>query len=93
LYGVGYNHHQIEATRSRSFPMGEENKNPRELAEAVVAARLPPATDQRLQHLMDRNNDGKLSQNEREELESLAAWSEMLSLLRAKALLFLGRKL
>ena len=60
----------------------------RELAEAVAAARLPAATDQRLQELMDRNNEGKLSPNERGELESLAAWSEMLSLLRQSVAFF-----
>ena len=72
--------------------MGDEIKAPRELAEEVAVVRLPPPTDARLQELMDRNNDGKLSQSERQELASLAAMSETLSLLRAKALHFLGRK-
>ena len=72
--------------------MGDEIKMPRELAEEVAALRLPNPTDQRLQHLMDRNNDGKLSEHERDELESLAAMSETISLLRAKALRLLGRK-
>ena len=72
--------------------MGDEIKLPRELAEEVAALRLPNPTDQRLQHLMDRNNDGKLSEYERAELESLAAMSETISLLRAKALRLLGRK-
>jgi hypothetical protein len=73
--------------------MGDEIKTPRELAEEVAVLRLPAATDQRLQALMDRNNDGALSQNERNELESLAAMSETIGLLRAEALRFLGRKL
>ena len=41
---------------------------------------------------MDRNNDGRLSPAEREELEALAELSEKLSLLRAKVLVCLGRK-
>ena len=72
--------------------MGDELKLPRELMEEVAALRLPGKTDQRLQHLMDRNNDGALSQQEREELESLAEMSERISLMRAKALRLLGRK-
>ena len=72
--------------------MGDEIKTPRELAEEIATVRLPPVTDARLQKLMDQNNDGKLSQSERDELESLAAVSETFSILRAKALRFLGRK-
>jgi len=41
---------------------------------------------------MDRNNDGSLTENEREELESLVEMSESLSLVRAEALRLLGRK-
>ena len=66
--------------------MGEELNLPRELAEAAAELRFPSVTDHRLQALMDRNNDGKLSQDERDELESLAAVSESIALLRAKAL-------
>ena len=72
--------------------MGDEIRMSRELAEAVAAATFPPATDSRLQTLMDRNNDGRLGADERKELESLVAMSETLSLLRAKALHFLGKK-
>lgn len=72
--------------------MGEEIRTPRELAEEVAVLRLPALTDQRLQALMDRNSDGALTPSERSELESLAAMSETISLLRAKALRFLGRK-
>ena len=72
--------------------MGNEINLPRELAEAAAELRFPPATDQRLQELMDRNNDGRLNQDERKELESLAAMSESIALIRAKALRCLGRK-
>lgn len=67
-------------------------QNPLELAEAVAALRLTPKADQRLQELMNRNTNGLLTEREREELEALAEMSENISLLRAKALLFLGRK-
>ena len=53
--------------------------------------RLPPRADQRLRALMDRNNEGMLSETERAELESLVELSERLSLVRAEALHLLGR--
>ena len=40
--------------------MGDEIRTPAQLAEEVAVLRLPPPTDQRLQALMDRNNDGVL---------------------------------
>jgi hypothetical protein len=62
------------------------------LVEAVAALRLPPKTDKHLQDLMDRNNDGRLRQEERQELEALVELSQTLSLIRAQALHLLGRK-
>lgn len=67
-------------------------QNPLELAEAAAALRLTPKADQRLQELMNRNTNGLLTDSEREELEAFAELSEEISLVRAKALLFLGRK-
>jgi hypothetical protein len=64
---------------------------PIDWVELVSKLRLPPRSDRRLQDLMDRNNDGRLSQEEREELESLVEVSETLSLARARALQLLGR--
>lgn len=72
--------------------MGEEFRLSRDLAEAAAGLRFPPATDERLQDLMDRNNEGALSEDERKELECLAQMSEAISLVRAKALCYLGRK-
>lgn len=72
--------------------MGDEIKIPRQLMEDVAGLRFPTKTDKRLQDLMDRNNDGRLSQTEREELESLVEMSESMSLMRAKAMRVLGRK-
>jgi hypothetical protein len=54
--------------------------------------RLPEQADQRLQDLMDRNNEGQLSDSERADLAALAELSERLSLVRAEALHLLGRK-
>jgi hypothetical protein len=64
---------------------------PAEWVETIGELRLPSKTDSRLQQLMDRNNDGKLSAAEREELEALVELSERLSLVRAEALHLLGR--
>jgi len=64
---------------------------PAEWVATIGELRLPSKTDSRLQQLMDRNNDGQLSNTEREELEALVELSERLSLLRAEALHLLGR--
>lgn len=64
---------------------------PKDLLEAVAQLRLPAKTDQRLQELMDRNTNGRLSQAERDELEAMAEWSENISLIRARAMRVLGR--
>jgi hypothetical protein len=64
---------------------------PLEWVETVGNLRLPPRADQRLQALMDRNNEGLLTETERAELEALVELSERLSLVRAAALHLLGR--
>jgi hypothetical protein len=64
---------------------------PLQMVEAVAALRFPAVSDRRLQVLMDRNNEGELTAEEREELESLAELSETISLVRADALALLGR--
>jgi len=64
---------------------------PLHMLEAVAALRLPPVSDRRLSRLMDRNTNGDLTADERDELESLAELSETISLLRAQALAALGR--
>ncbi len=65
---------------------------PLEWVESVGSLRLPPRADQRLQELMDRNNEGLLTDSERVDLESLVELSERLSLVRAEAIHLLGRK-
>jgi len=64
---------------------------PAEWVATVGDLRLPTKADERLQQLMDRNNEGALSAAERGELEALAELSERLSLVRAEALQLLGR--
>lgn len=64
---------------------------PVDLVEAVADMRFPPKADRRLGWLMDRNTDGLLTPDERDELESLAELSESIALLRARAMRLLGR--
>ena len=71
--------------------MGAVVEAPREMIEAIANWRLPPTADRRLRALMDRNTDGALTGEEREELEALVDWSESISLVRADALQVLGR--
>lgn len=65
---------------------------PVEMVEAVAALRLPPRGDRRMQFLMELNTDGKLTPEQKEELENLVELSETISLVRAQALHLLGRK-
>ena len=58
---------------------------PIEMVEAVADLHLPPKADQRLQYLMDRNNDGALTTEEREQLEALVELSETIAIVRASA--------
>ena len=60
--------------------------------QSVSRLSFPDQTNRRMQKLMDRNNEGKLSETEREELESMVAMSESIALIRAEALRMLGRK-
>lgn len=62
------------------------------LGRAHHDAKLPEHADRRLQDLMDQNNEGKLSEQERADLAALAEMSEQLALIRAEALHLLGRK-
>ena len=65
---------------------------PTDWIESIGELRLPATTDRRLQGLMDRNNEGLLTDSERQELEALVDLSERLALVRAEALHLLGRK-
>ena len=65
---------------------------PLRMVQGVADLRLPPRSDRRLQALMDRNNEGALTAEEREELAALVELSETITLLRSQALHLLGRK-
>ena len=60
--------------------------------ESVGNLRFPSKADRRLHALMDRNNEGLLTEDEREELEALVELSERLSLVRAEALQILRKQ-
>ena len=53
---------------------------------SVSELKMSAWTDRRVQDLMDRNNEGCLTAEERAELESLVELSEALSLVRARRL-------
>jgi len=65
---------------------------PLQWVETVATLKLPDQADRHLQYLMDRNTEGKLTDQERADLAALAELSERLSLVRAEALHLLGRK-
>ena len=65
---------------------------PLEWVESVGSLRLPPKADQRLQVLMDCNNEGLLTDTELIDLESYVELSERLSLVRADVIHLLGRR-
>jgi hypothetical protein len=56
---------------------------------SVTELTFPASTDRRLQVLMDRNNEGLLSEDEKSELQALVEISEDISLVRAQAFRFL----
>ena len=60
--------------------------------EELAAQRFSPEADARCQWLMERNNFGELTEDEREELKALANLSQWMSLVHAQALLMLGRR-
>lgn len=65
---------------------------PLDWVESVGRLKLPPRADRRLQDLMERNTEGKLTKRDQEDLEALVELSETLSLVRAEALHLLGRQ-
>jgi hypothetical protein len=82
----------VFAEKSGDGAVSSTIEAPLEWVETIGSLRLPPKADHRLQELMDRNNEGLLTQAERADLESLVELSERLSLVRAEALHLLGRR-
>jgi hypothetical protein len=83
-------HHK--ATIIQGVDMSATIDAPVELMEAIAHLRLPTRADRQLQDLMDANNNGALTDSERDELAELVEWSESISLLRARALHLLGEQ-
>jgi hypothetical protein len=69
-----------------------EAETPADLLNDVADLSFPPETESRMLDLMDRNTDGLLTPVERDELAALVKWGHRISLLRARALIILGRK-
>jgi hypothetical protein len=63
-----------------------------EWVESVSRLSFPDRTNRRIKNLMARNNEGQLSESEREELASLVEMSESIALIRSEALRMLGRR-
>ena len=51
---------------------------PQDWVESIGRLRLPGRSDRRLRELMDRNNEGRLNPDERDDLETLVELSETL---------------
>ena len=69
-----------------------DGESPTAVLEEVADLSFPPETEARMTWLMDRNTDGALTATERDELTALVNWGHRISLLRARALLVLGRR-
>jgi hypothetical protein len=63
-----------------------------QLLEVLADFRLPASADAHLQRLMDRNNDGQLSSDERDGLNALVELGSLFGLLQAQSMSLLGRK-
>lgn len=72
--------------------MSEVMEAPVELVEAMASLRFTPKTNQQMQRLMDRNTEGSLTPEEKEQLESLVELSESMSLISARARALLTRR-
>ena len=65
---------------------------PKDYLETLANMKFSQESNARIHELMSRNTEGQLTPQERKELASLASSSEDMSLVRARALLLLGRK-
>ncbi len=62
---------------------------PLELLEEVAQFEFPSTTQEALERLMDKNNEGQLSEEERRGLQALVDLNEKVALLRGRASLAL----
>jgi hypothetical protein len=63
----------------------------REVAEALVGLKAGPAAQERISELADKCNEGLLTPTERAEYESYVSAVDLISVLQAKARLWLTR--
>lgn len=69
-----------------------EPESPVDVLNELATLKFPPATEARMVELMDRNTEGRLTPTEKDELAALVDWGHRISLLRARALIVLGRQ-
>ncbi len=72
--------------------MSKTVEAPSDFMEELADFKFPPSTQRRLTQLMDKNNEGTLTAEEREDLKALVEISERMALLKGRAMLILGRK-
>lgn len=71
-------------------PLGENASG--ELANALIALRLDEASQHRYDELAEKSTDGRLEENERQELADFVALNRFVSTLKAEALLAQRRR-
>ncbi|MBI2898993.1 MAG: hypothetical protein HYY17_02330 [Planctomycetes bacterium] len=69
--------------------MAQTIQAPFDYIEELANLAFPSATQGKLRDLMDRNNEGTLSEDERRDLQALVELSERLALIRGRAKLLL----
>jgi len=70
---------------NRDSEMPRTIQAPFEYIEEIANLRFPAATQEKLRDLMDRNTEGRLSHDERQNLLALVELSEQLALIRGQA--------
>lgn len=69
--------------------MGPTIETPVDFLEEMANFAFPSSTQEKLDDLMDKNNDGKLTDSEKNELKALVELNERVSLVKARARLIL----
>ena len=69
--------------------MGQTVEIPVQFLVEMAGIEFPASTQEKLDRLMDKNNEGLLSAEEREELKALVDINERVSLIKGRAKLFL----
>lgn len=63
-----------------------------EKAEAIVSLAFSPEDEQRMRELMERNNQGSLTESERAEMEGFRRVGTLLGILQSRARLALAKR-